>query len=111
MSTSAASAAASGLLNLSEVPTYSSCSAAALGIVLSMRWLQTQWERAQKWFQDAVREQGRVAIVESERWAWQRLQEGVARASGPSPERARFRRTLVEGRDAVEKVRRVVGGL
>ncbi|PWW78550.1 hypothetical protein C7212DRAFT_356607 [Tuber magnatum] len=77
LSFSVTSAAASSLLYLSDVPAYPSTGVAALGIVLSMRWLQTRWGRERQRFQQAVREQARIAIVESERWVWQKLKDGV----------------------------------
>ncbi|CUS07254.1 unnamed protein product [Tuber aestivum] len=78
LSFSVTSAAASSLLYLSDIPAYQSISVAALGLVLSMRWLQTRWGTEQRRFRQAVREQGRIAIVENERWVWDRLNNGLA---------------------------------
>jgi len=77
LSTSALSAASSALLYLSDIPLYSALTVAAVGTVGSARWLQSRWMRERRGFQETVREGGREAIVESERWAWNRLKEGI----------------------------------
>jgi len=113
VSFSVTSVAASSLLYLSGSPVYSSSSVAALGLVLSMRWLQTRWGRERQRFQQAVREQGRIAIVESERWMWQRLKDGVAVDQGEeeiASKDAELER-LLEARAIVGRVTKLLGGL
>ena len=78
LSTSGLSAALSTLLYLSDVPLYSALTVAAVGTVGSARMLQSRWMRDQARFTDEVTERGREAIVESERWAWERLRIGMA---------------------------------
>jgi len=108
---SVTSAAASSLLYLSGIPVYSSSTVAALGLVLSMRWLQARWGRERQRFQQAVREQGRIAIVESERWMWQRLKDGLAvneeveEIAGKDAELER----VLEARAVVGRVTRLLG--
>lgn len=82
LSTSLTSLAASILLYLSDIPAYSSCTAGAIGVVLSMRFLQTRWAKAQGGFQAAVKEHGRMAIVECERWGWEVLRSGAPARDG-----------------------------
>ncbi|KAG0134393.1 hypothetical protein HOY82DRAFT_481367 [Tuber indicum] len=100
-------AAASGLLYLSNIPVYSSSSLAALGLVLSMRWLQTRWGWERQRFQQAVKEQGRIAIVESERWAWQRLKDGVVVDEDIVRKDAELEKVL-EGRAVVERITKLL---
>lgn len=113
VSFSVTSAAASSLLYLSGVPLYSSSTVAALGLVLSMRWLQARWGRERQRFQQAVREQGRIAIVESERWMWQRLKDGLAvneeveEIAGKDTELKR----VVEARAVIGRVTKLLGAL
>ncbi|RPB03521.1 hypothetical protein L873DRAFT_1760699 [Choiromyces venosus 120613-1] len=117
VSFSATSAAASGLLYLSDLPLYSSSSVAALGLVLSMRWLQTRWGREQRRFEQAIKEQGRIAIVESERWVWQRLKDGVVtveQEGSPSGGRSTKDKDLekvLEGRAVISRVRKLLEGV
>jgi hypothetical protein len=100
-------AAASGLLYLSNIPVYSSSSLAALGLVLSMRWLQTRWGWERQRFQQAVKEQGRIAIVESERWAWQRLKDGVV-VDGDIVRKDEELEKVLEGRAVVERITKLL---
>ena len=113
VSFSVTSAAASSLLYLSGFPVYSSSSVAALGLVLSVRWLQTRWGRERQLFEQAVREQGRIAIVESERWMWQKLKDGVAMAQGEGEIASRDAELerLLEAKAMVERARKLYRGL
>ena len=101
LSTSGLSAAFSVLLCLSDVPLYSALTVAALGTVGSMRWLQSRWMREKRGFQDAVKEKGRVAIVESERWAWKQLKQRrkieVSEEDEKAKKREQLKNALEEG--------------
>lgn len=97
-STSGLSAAFSALLYLSDVPLYSALTVAVAGTVGSIRWLQSRWMREGRAFQDAVKEKGRIAIVESERWAWERLKQGrKIKVSEEAKKREQLRYALEEG--------------
>lgn len=75
-SVSATGTIVSTMLYASEVSVYSSASVAAFALVYSARKLQRGWDREKSWFQGVVAEGGRVAVVETERWAWERLRIG-----------------------------------
>jgi len=96
LSTTALSGALSALLVVSDVSMYSALSVAALGTVGSSRWLQKRWERERVRFQEAVRERARTAIVESERWAWGRLNEGLVMKVDEEVVKVRSKRRAME---------------
>ncbi|CCX05313.1 Similar to hypothetical protein [Tuber melanosporum Mel28]; acc. no. XP_002842096 [Pyronema omphalodes CBS 100304] len=101
LSTSGLSAVFSTLLYLSDIPLYSAMTVAAVGTVGSARWLQSRWMKERRGFQENMREKGREAIVESERWAWNRLKEGIAteteEVDAEREKRLRLREELEEG--------------
>lgn len=94
---SAGGAAVSSLLYASEVSVYSSASVAMFVLVYSARKLQRGWDKQKSWFKGMVAEEGRVAVVETERWAWERLHMGRRVADAD------------EGLDKVQEGRRVLG--
>lgn len=96
LSTMVLSGAFSALLVASDVSLYTALSAAALGTVASARWLQKRWQRERGGFQEAVREKARMAVVESERWAWSRLKEGSVEVDEEVERDMRMRRVLEE---------------
>ncbi|KAF8536689.1 hypothetical protein BDD12DRAFT_807595 [Trichophaea hybrida] len=103
LSTSALSAASSALLYLSDVPLYSALTMAAVGTVGSVRWLQSRWMREKRGFQETVRERGREAIVDSERWAWSKLKEGIKTEVGEGElEREKIERLKSALRDGIK---------
>jgi hypothetical protein len=67
------------LLYMSEVSLYSASTAAAVGTVMSLRWLQKKWIKERKKFEETVREKGREAIVGCERWSWEKMAENLRR--------------------------------
>lgn len=75
-SVSSTGVAISSILYLSEFSIYSSSSIAALGVMYGARYLQKEWDKEKNWFQGMVAEKGRIAIVETERWGWERLKVG-----------------------------------
>jgi hypothetical protein len=95
LSTSGISGAFSALLFLSDMSLYSALTVAAVGTVGSARWLQGQWAKEREAFQDAVREKGREAIVESERWAWDRLKAGLKAEVDAEMEREKAKREVL----------------
>lgn len=97
----------SGLLYLSEVSVYSASSVATLSIVYSARSLQRNWDKAKSRFQDAVAEGGRIAIVETERWGWEKLREGGGIGERVAVEGERLRK-VQEGKKAMGDVRRAL---
>lgn len=105
-SVSASGAIVSGLLYASEVSVYSSASVTAFALMYSARKLQMGWDKQKSWFQGVVAERGRVAVVETERWAWERLQMGRrAAAVGEGLERVQEgRRVLGDVRTALERL-------
>ena len=103
LSTAGLSGAFSALLVMSDVSLYSSLTVAAVGTVGSARWLQSRWMRERRRFQDTVREKGREAIVESERWAWDRLRAGLVEEVDEEVERER-RRTEELGNELQEAI-------
>ncbi|KAA8912425.1 hypothetical protein FN846DRAFT_903564 [Sphaerosporella brunnea] len=111
LSTTGISGAFSTLLWLSDVPLYSALTVAAAGSVSSARWLQSRWMKECKTFQGVVREQAREAIVESERWAWERLRAGIqqteaeAEAERGKEKRGMLQRALKEGAEACKTER------
>jgi hypothetical protein len=105
LSTTGISGAFSALLWLSDVPLYSALTVVAVGTIGAARRLQSQWMKERKAFQGEVREKGREAIVESERWAWERLKAGLKTEVDASVQRERekqemLRRALKEGVEA-----------
>lgn len=96
-SVSASGVIVSSLLYASEVSVYSSASITAFALMYSARKLQMGWDKQKSWFQGVVVEGGRVAVVETERWAWKRLQMGRRVAA------------VDEGLERVQEGRRVLG--
>lgn len=90
-------AAVSSLLYASEVSAYSSASVATFVLVYSARKLQRGWDKKKSWFQGMVAEEGRAAVAETERWAWERLHMGRRVADAD------------EGLEKVQEGRRVLG--
>ncbi|KAI5844188.1 hypothetical protein BZA05DRAFT_410176 [Tricharina praecox] len=95
LGTTAQLGALSALLVAEDVSLYSALSVAALGTVGSAMWLQKRWGSEKVKFQEAVREKARVAVVESERWAWGRLKEGLVKVVDDEVERESRRRRMV----------------
>lgn len=105
-SVSATGAIVSTMLYASEVSVYSSASVAAFALVYSARRLQKGWDKEKSWFQGVVAEGGRVAVVETERWAWEQLRIGRRVADADEGlERVQ------EGRKVLSDVRRALESL
>lgn len=105
-SVSASGAIVSSMLYASEVSVYSSASVAVFALVYSVRKLQKGWDKEKSWFQGVVAEGGRVAVVETERWGWERLRMGKrVVAADEGLERVQ------EGRKVLGNVRRALESL
>jgi len=91
------------LLYMSEAALYSASTVAAMGTVMSLRWLQKRWIKERKIFEKAVREKGREAIVECERWSWEKMSESLRRdipqdLDTKTKERESLRKALEDGK-------------
>ncbi|KAK3684949.1 hypothetical protein B0T22DRAFT_204256 [Podospora appendiculata] len=99
LSTATLSTALAGLTYLSTFGLYESGAVAALGVIWSLRRLQTKWESARDFWEGEVREEGRKAVRASEA----SVAEVLDRATGAHGDRAVHMDELRRARDIVER--------
>ncbi|KAK3327653.1 hypothetical protein B0T19DRAFT_422393 [Cercophora scortea] len=99
LSTATLTTALAGLTYLSTFGLYESGAVAALGVVWSLRRLQTKWESARGFWEGEVREEGRKAVRASEA----SVAEVLDRATGAHGDRAAHMDELRRARDIVER--------
>lgn len=105
MSTTTLTSALSALtyVSLPSASVYETCTIAAVGLVYSLRRQQTKWERARAFWEDEVREDGRMALLETEAHLRKVVQEGGRRVTDVSDPAAR--ETVSRVRRALEDVK------
>lgn len=101
------------LLHFSQIPFYTSFTTAAVGGVISMGYLQRKWDKEKVKFEKDVRELGRQAVVQAEKWGWELLRRELEEASktndhqeflqGMTWDNAYLRRTIIRVNQAVEQ--------
>lgn len=109
LSTTALTGAISALayISVSTTTIYEAGVVAAFGLVWSMRRVQKKWEQARKFWEGEVREEGRVALKETEENLRTIIRSGERAESvdGDAEERKIARRAVEEAREALERVK------
>lgn len=101
------------LLHFSQIPLYTSFTAATVGGVISMGYLQRKWDQEKAKFEKDVRELGRQAVAQAEKWGWGLLRKVLEEASktedhrgflqGIAWDNTHLRRTITRANQAVEQ--------
>ncbi|KAL5359478.1 hypothetical protein BJX96DRAFT_58446 [Aspergillus floccosus] len=104
MSTTTLTSALSALtyVSIPSASVYEACSVAAVGLVYSLHRQQRKWEAARNFWEDEVREDGRMALLETEAYLRQVVRDGGRRVTDVSDTSAR--QTVQRARQALEDV-------
>ncbi|KAG2414495.1 hypothetical protein HFD88_003686 [Aspergillus terreus] len=104
MSTTTLTSALSALtyVSIPSASVYEACSVAAVGLVYSLHRQQRKWEAARHFWEDEVREDGRMALLETEAYLRQVVRDGGRRVTDVSDTGAR--QTVQRARQALEEV-------
>ena len=104
MSTTTLTSALSALtyVSIPSASVYEACSVAAVGLVYSLHRQQRKWEAARHFWEDEVREDGRMALLETEAYLRQVVRDGGRRVTDVSDTSAR--QTVQRARQALEEV-------
>ncbi|KAF9891243.1 hypothetical protein FE257_004807 [Aspergillus nanangensis] len=105
MSTTSLASALSALtyVAIPAASMYETCTVAAVGLIYSLRRQQRKWEAARNFWEDEVREDGRMALLETESYLRQVVREGGRRIEDVSDVDAR--NTIARARQALEDVK------
>lgn len=83
----AASSGGGALLAVGGADLLIAGAAAGVGVLGGLAHLRKRWDHEKREFEQAVQERGRVVVLETERWAWDRLR-AVELAARPKLERS-----------------------
>ncbi|KAL4896011.1 hypothetical protein BDV59DRAFT_171831 [Aspergillus ambiguus] len=105
MSTTTLTSALSALtyVSIPSASLYETCSVAAVGLIYSLRRQQRKWETARNFWEDEVREDGRMALLETESYLRKVAREG-GRHDTEDPD-AEARQTVQRARQALQDVK------
>lgn len=104
-STTGLTSALSALLYTSaSTGLYEACTAAAVGLIYSLRRQQTKWESARRAWETEVRETGRSALIDTENYLRDLLQRSAEQRVEDGSE-ARVRELVARGRNALEDLK------
>ena len=102
MSTTTLTSALSALtyISLPTASVYETCTMAVVGLVYSLRRQQTKWEKARTFWEEEVREDGRTALLETEKELRKIVKEGGRPEIDVSD--------VQEAKESIEQARRAV---